>query len=243
MTIDNVWAELEQELDWRQEELRLLSNSRNTLRREAERERFRRAQLVMLYAHAEGFCKVALLIYVKAINDRKIRRSLVCDALVVASLDDLFHALQFGDKKGRVFSTPPPLDEKLLVFTRRCEFVRELESMMDVPLSVPDAAVNTESNLKGSVLRANLARLGFAVDLLEKHEGDLDELANRRHNIAHGIDESIVRATDYERMQRAVFEAMDLIVLSIVDALERESYLRPISLREQMPTLTVGEMR
>src|SRR4029077_14608620 len=125
MTIKEVWAQLEQELFWRQDEIRLLSNSRSSLKKEGEQDRFRRAQLVMLYAHAEGFCKVALLIYLNAINRKEIRRSTACDQLVASSLDSLFHALQFGDKKGKVFRSPVPDDETLLLLSRRCDFVRE----------------------------------------------------------------------------------------------------------------------
>jgi len=69
------------------------------------------------------------------------------------------------------------------------------------------------------------------------------ESTNRRNSIAHGADDAIVRAGDYERLQKSVFQAMDLLVLTIIDAIERQSYLRqvPISFAEQ--TLTSGEMR
>src|SRR5580704_7509732 len=118
MTIDAVWAQLEQELSWRHDEIRLLSNTRNALRRESERDQFRRAQLVMLYAHAEGFCKIAFLIYIKAINDSGVACSTVNDELVASAFSDLFHALEFGDAKGKVFTSPLPTDPKLHVASR-----------------------------------------------------------------------------------------------------------------------------
>jgi hypothetical protein len=241
MSIENVWAQLEQELSWRHSEIRLLSNSRNALRTEGERDRFRRAQLVMLYAHAEGFCKVALLIYLKAVNDRKIRRSSACDELVASSLGELFHAIQFGDKKGKVFHTAAPADDKMLLLFRKRDFVCELDSIMDQPLAVPDAVVNMEDNLNSAVLRKSLFSLGFPLDLMEPYEENLNELVNRRNSIAHGIDDASVRATDYARLEKAVFEAMDLTVLTIIEALEQESYLKPRRSEEMYGN--VGEMR
>jgi hypothetical protein len=85
MRIETIWAELEQDLAWRHAELRLLSNTMSSLRREDERDRFRRAQLVMLYAHVEGFCKVAFLIYIKAINQSRTPMSSISDELVASA--------------------------------------------------------------------------------------------------------------------------------------------------------------
>jgi hypothetical protein len=241
MNIETAWAQLEQELSWRHDEIRLLSNTRSILKTEKEKDRFRRAQLVMLYAHAEGFCKVALLIYLKAINSKKLQRSLACDELVASSLDELFHAVQFGDKKGKVFRSPAPDDEKMLLLYRKRDFVREFESIMGQPLA--ESAVNMEDNLNSSVLHKGLFRLGFPTTLMEVYETNLNELVNRRNNIAHGIDDSSVRATDYERLEKTVFEAMDFIVISIIVALEQESYRRPGYPYPTEISLSVGEMR
>ncbi len=243
MNIESVWAQLEMELSWRRAEMRLLSNSRNALRIEVDRDRFRRAQLVMLYAHVEGFCKVALLIYVKAVNNTKIRRLSACDELVASSLHELFHALEFGDKKGKIFRSPAPSDEKMLLLSRRRDFVRELDSLMRQPLSVPEAVVSMEDNLNSTVLRKSLFRLGFSTDLMESYEESLNELVRRRNNIAHGIDDANVRAADYDRLEKAVFASMDLMVLAIIEALEKESYLRSDLWDGSDEQLCVGEMR
>lgn len=243
MTIKEVWAQLEQELSWRHSEIRLLSNSRSSLRKEGDQDRFRRAQLVMLYAHTEGFCKVALLVYLNAINQKGIRRLAACDQLVASSLDGLFHALQFGDKKGKVFKSPAPSDETLLLLSRRCDFVKEFDSIMQQPLRIPEAAVSTEDNLNSTVLRKCFLKLGFPLSLMESYEANLNELVNRRNNIAHGIDDGVVRATDYDRLQRAVFGAMDLIALAITEALEQESFMKPPPPFGSEHSLTAGEMR
>ena len=242
VTIDIVWAQLEQELLWRQQEIRLLSNTRNALKTEDDRDRFRRAQLVMLYAHAEGFCKIALLIYAKSINIQQMQRSLACDELVASSLAQLFHALEFGDKKGKVFRSPAPQDEKFLLLFRRRDFVREIDAFMRSPLLIPDEAVDLQDNLNSTVLRKSLFRLGFPVDLMASYEEALNELVNRRNDIAHGLYDTVVRAADYERLERAVLNAMDHIVLRIIDALEQQTYLRPSAATDPVDHLSVGEM-
>ena len=92
MTLDEVWTQLEVDLEWRHSELRLLSNTLAPLR-EDERSRLRRAMLVMLYAHLEGFCKVALTTYVKVINRAAPTCRQVQESIAAASFEDVFHAL------------------------------------------------------------------------------------------------------------------------------------------------------
>lgn len=76
-----------------------------------------------------------------------------------------------------------------------------------------------------------------------EYETNLDELVNRRNNIAHGLDDSVVKSTDYERLQRTVLQAMDSIALVIVDALDRTSYIRPGGSRSTEYLWISGEMR
>src|SRR6266496_1347942 len=104
MIVNEVWAQLEIDLEWRQAELRALSNIQATARRPAERDYLRRAMLVMLYAHAEGFCKVAFLVYVNAVNKTRRICSDAPEVLVAAAFGDIFHALAHGDPKQKVFS-------------------------------------------------------------------------------------------------------------------------------------------
>src|SRR6185295_4756349 len=68
MNIPNLWSEIEEDLSWRLDELRFFQNQLATLDSEQERERFRRALVLLLYAHFEGFCKFALSLYVNSIN-------------------------------------------------------------------------------------------------------------------------------------------------------------------------------
>jgi hypothetical protein len=226
MNLDDIWAQLETDLSWRQQEIRLLSNSLSGLTREADRDRARRAQLVMLYAHIEGFSKVALLTYIKAINDERLKSRQLIESLVASSFEDVFHALKYGDIKGKVFSAPLPADEYLHVFCRRRDFIAELENLLNRQAQLPEEVVDTESNLSSKVLRRNLFRLGFPVDMFLNYEENLNVLAYRRHNIAHGVDPSPVASGLYEKLQKAAFQFMDELTLNIVAAIETSRYLR-----------------
>jgi hypothetical protein len=226
MTVDEVWAQLESDLSWRQSELRALANLQAVLKRDAERGQLRRALLVMLYAHVEGFCKIAFLTYVNAVNKAGVSCSTATEALVAAAFADVFHGLTHGDPKGKVFSLTRPDDDKLMVFSHQREFIAELPHLLSRRLTVPDTIVNTESNLKSYVVRRNLYRLGLPEDLLGDYAGELDELANRRHEIAHGADSDPVKDSDYERLRKAVFQAMDELALSVVSAVEQARFQR-----------------
>ncbi len=226
MNIEEVWAELENDMAWRQAEIRALSNLQASTRRDAEKAHLRRALLVMLYAHTEGFCKLAFLTYVNAINKAMISCSNAADGIAAAAFTDVFHALTYGDEKRRVFLASPPEDKKLTILARQREFFTELPRLLARQIQLPDTVVNTEDNLSSKVVKRNVYRLGLPESLLSNYYTDLDELVNRRNNIAHGGDGDPVKERDYERLQKSAFGAMDELALSIVSAIEGAQYSR-----------------
>jgi len=123
------------------------------------------------------------------------------------------------------------------VFARQREFITDIPRLLARPLVVPDTAVNTEDNLSSRVVKRNLYRLGFPEDLLSTYHVLLDELVNRRNNIAHGADSTPVKETDYERLRKAVFQTMDELTLSIVAAIENAQFSRA-----QTPTAATGSV-
>jgi hypothetical protein len=226
MTIEDTWAQLELDLSWRQEEMRVLSNALAGLTRKEDRERARRSHLVMLYAHVEGYSKVALATYVRAINDLELNCQQLEASLVACAFEDVFHALEYGDPKGKVFKNPLPNDASLNIFSRRREFIAELQGLLERRAHVPGSTVDTEGNLNPKTLRRNLYRLGFPADIFQAYERDLYELVNRRHDIAHGLDVNPIRETTFEKLQRVAFHFMDELTLLIVEAIEGSSYLK-----------------
>jgi hypothetical protein len=226
MTLDDIWGQLESDLKWRQEEVRLLGNNLGSLRIERDRELARRSLLVMLYAHTEGFTKVALSTYVRAINDRGLKGREAIEGIVASAFVNVFHGIQYGDKKGKVFKRKLPDDEGLAAFSRQCEFIAEVDGLLSSAVTVPDEAVDTETNLNSKVLRRNLYKLGLPVEKFESYEDDLNELVYRRHSIAHGVDDNPIKKDLYDKLQRSAFNFMDELILEIIAAIESTSFMR-----------------
>lgn len=74
MDFDAIRAELEQDLAWRVEEVRFFHNQGISLNDENMR-RYRRALILILYSHFEGFCKFCFLHYIKTLNGLGVKCS------------------------------------------------------------------------------------------------------------------------------------------------------------------------
>src|SRR5215218_4504030 len=98
MNIAQLWAQIEEDLMWRQDEIRFFQNQLETIKSEEDRDRFRRALVLLLYAHFEGFCKFALTLYA-SVNSSGITCGEATPAIAAASMSDLFRALNNPDKK------------------------------------------------------------------------------------------------------------------------------------------------
>ncbi|BFM40525.1 MAE_28990/MAE_18760 family HEPN-like nuclease [Synechocystis sp. LKSZ1] len=72
MNISDVWAEIEAEQAWRQDEIRFFQNQ-STFVAPEKQDHFRRALILLLYAHFEGFCKFVFILYVNNVNSANIR--------------------------------------------------------------------------------------------------------------------------------------------------------------------------
>jgi len=68
MNLEDIRAELEEDMLWRQEEINYLHNQLKNEHKEKRKDILRRALVVMLYAHYEGFCKNALVTWISAIS-------------------------------------------------------------------------------------------------------------------------------------------------------------------------------
>jgi hypothetical protein len=220
-------AQVEQDYNWRDAELRILSNQQGGASTDVVRSALRRAQVVMLYAHFEGFCKIAFSTYLQAINQRAHLRSEVCDVLAATSLAAEFAALDSGGKLEQ-FRTLLPADSALHRFGRQASFVRHLNSFWTAVLQVPvEAVIETGSNLEPIVLRKFLYRLGFDPEMLSAHEGQLHRLVHLRHKIAHGEAAQTVEDDKFVQMLDAARAAMIAIMRELTTALREERYRRP----------------
>ncbi len=227
MNLLQVRTELEDERTWRRDEIRFLLNRLADLDTEDDKNRYRRAVLLLLYAHFEGFCKTALLIYVHAINGERLSCAAVRPALAAATCHAILRALADHNCKSDFFRAKAPEDEKLHFAWRSQEFLSRLSDVLGQSIDVPDEVVDTESNLWPIVLKKNLFRLGLDCDRLKHHDGTINNLVNRRNNIAHGMQREGISEEVFADLQRSVYEVMDEVMAMIMDTLSNQTYLAP----------------
>ncbi|MDH4472190.1 MAG: MAE_28990/MAE_18760 family HEPN-like nuclease [Fluviicola sp.] len=229
MTIEDLWTEIEAEQTWRTDEIRFLQNQLSTLQSENDKDQFRRAVILMLYAHFEGFCKFAFNLYVTKINAESLHCKDVNYAIAAGSLSELFKALRNPDSKSDIFRNALPSDVKLHIYARNRDFIEASQDFENKIVSIPDDYVDTESNLKPIVLRKNLYKLGFPHDLFESIEGLINQLLNFRNKIAHGEMKSGITEVKYEELRSATFQIMNEIKSRVMNALTEKHYLRNVS--------------
>jgi hypothetical protein len=101
MSLLDIRAELEADQVWRREELVFFQNQSGLIESSEKKDQYRRALVVMLYAHFEGFCKFALTLYVTSINNAGVTCGDVTPAIAASSLSDIFAALRNPNKSKR----------------------------------------------------------------------------------------------------------------------------------------------
>ncbi len=226
MNLPDLAAQLEAELLWRQDELRFFQNRGATFLTESEKDQYRRAVVLVLYAHFEGFCKFAFELYRTSINAEQIPCADATPAIAAAGWARLFSELRDPNKKCPDFKNRLPDDSKLHRFARDREFVERTAEFGQLPVTIPEDFVDTESNLKPIVFRKILYKLGLPHDQFDQHEGQIDRLLNTRNRIAHGGHRGGVKETEYEELRKLVFQMMDAIKNKILECLREKLFLK-----------------
>jgi hypothetical protein len=225
MDFDSIRAELEQDLAWRTDEIRFFQNRGSTLDIEGQR-RYRRALILILYSHFEGFCKFCFLHYIRVLNTLDIKCTEANYALAAATLTIAFQGLRDTQKKNPIYHRQLPDDPGLHRFAREREFIERLDAFGEERLRIPDEAIDTESNLKPDVLRAALYRLGLDPHQFEDIDREIGMLVGLRNNIAHGATKQGIDEKVYETYERAAVRVMEKIANDIMTAIENGAYLR-----------------
>lgn len=226
MNLAELRAELELDRAWREDEIRAFQNWGAALTDDEELKRYRRALVLLLYAHYEGFCKFALTLYVSAVNQVGISCGEATCAIAAASLADLFHDLRDPEKKCDLFRRELPHDAKLHRFAREREFIERTAEIDKHPINIPDGVVDTESNLSPLVLRKNLYRLGLPHDQFEDQDGEIHKLLNIRNEISHGSLKEGVDKKLYEELRTATSTIMSGLGAGVMKALSDRAYAR-----------------
>lgn len=227
MTSDDFLAELYRVYDRHFDEVRRL---KNLFAGEADpglRDEYRKSLVVVLYAHFEGFCVFALQHYLIAINQAGITCGQAISAILAGAWEPVFNAMEHGDQKCRVFTRPLPNDAGLHRHWRRRHFVEELDRMQRRPVTIPEDAIDAESNLKPQVLQRNLFLLGLDHTFVDPHAEAIHNLLGRRNRIAHGDERRGVPALEYDEYESAVFEVCYRLIEFLTDAFGNARFRKP----------------
>lgn len=226
MTANDLRAELEAELAWRQEDLAFFKNQLNNISDELEKDKYRKSLVLILYSHMEGYIKIALQTYIKYINEQNLPRKDVVSGLMAASMNPEFNAYDNLDRKCDVFRRELPEDTVLHRFFRRVDFIDQLEDFKNAPLVIEDSVINTESNLWYVVLQKNLYKIGLPVDMFEQYCRDINALVNRRNSIAHGNSRYGVTSQEFSNWEIKIKRVMEDITILLYDYANRKRYLQ-----------------
>ena len=181
----------------------------------------------MLYAHYEGFCKAALLQYVKAVNAAGLTCGNASSSIVASSWRDIFREIENAEVKSPIFRAKLPDDTQLHRFARRRHFVERISSFKRMSAAISEDAVDVEDNLSPIVLKKLLYQVGINHDAFVAHDGDVLHLLNRRNNISHGVERNGIDEKSYGKLESSVFTIMDDLMELVVGAVKSESYRPP----------------
>ncbi|MDD4754033.1 MAG: MAE_28990/MAE_18760 family HEPN-like nuclease [Desulfitobacteriaceae bacterium] len=226
MNLLDIRSQLEEEITWRQNEMRFFHNQLSTMKTNEQKDCYRKALIVMLYSHYEGFSKTAFGIYADAINAENLLIHVVNKFIAACSLDPVFIAYENRDKKSSIFKNKLPEDAKLHRFARQIDFVENFEHFKEQTACISEKIVDTEDNLKYIVFKKLLFRLGLNYDCFEPYQTNIEKLLGRRNNIAHGAQKTGVSEKDYNEVKKDVFDIMNGIIEIIMQALEKKQYLK-----------------
>lgn len=229
MNLEEVVAEIEEAMTWRVNELRHLANSISSNSDEDLRTVVRKASVVMVYAHLEGFFKAALGVYIKAVNAERLPVGELDEALAVAALRPEWKSLANGEPSPTLsWSVPPKRTSGLQASTlRRVEFLCRLDEILHSEATLDeDALTDTESNLQPNVVRKLLYQLGLSTQDVESWDSALGELVNLRNSIAHGSSRRPVTESELDRLTRGARDVMNGLRTLILQALVAQHFKR-----------------
>ena len=201
---------LDGELAWRKKELTTLKFRLDRCR-DHERGALTRAALCLLYAHWEGFVRVAATSYVDYI---------VRQGVHLRDLTPNFVALGLS-----VGITEAGKSNKSTVHT---SLVRKLRSGLSEPFRVdPHSAIQTGANLKIDVLREILSVTGIdPTDYIGKR-GIIDRLVDQRNLVAHGAhgEGFEIPLDDYEALHQDVITLVEMFRTDVQNAATLSQFL------------------
>lgn len=200
--------QIQSDLDWREAELALLRKQLALSKGRGVEVALLRANMAMIYAHYEGFCKFALGIYIDALEKIALKRGQLKWAIAASSLRNFHQELKGISDPGEFFT----------------KIFLELEDKLAEKASFPRP--DHIANLWPNLLLEWLARLGLDRGEIEVHRARLESLVSNRNQIAHGKRLIVKDLKELDQYGEAASLAMHGVFLGITNALEKRLYLR-----------------
>lgn len=209
--------QIEDDLDWRTEELASLKHQIVVQATGSIAERaLLRAIWAMLYAHYEGFCKFAFNLYVDQVEQLAPKRRELQKSILLLTLDESVRKLRGNLSTANCYEY----------------FDATMHTLLNDAAAFPkdpktnEFAMKGNSNLYPQKLRDNCDDLCLASPLVTTHHGRLHVLVTRRNDIAHGRQEIVKDIREYQEFEGPVVDVMHEIGLAVIEALDNCHYLR-----------------
>lgn len=201
--------QLSDDLVWREEELALLKKQLlNSPVGSTQEKTLLRANVAMVYAHYEGFCKFALELYIDALDKLKLKRKDLKWPLATHSMGKLHNELLSKANQTEFFS------HFLSEFDKHLEEVANYERPPKI------------ANLWPDLLAEWLQKLNLDAKYVSEGYLTLETLVESRNQIAHGKKLMVSNRADLEKYSNAATLAMHEVAVGISDALEKKTYKR-----------------
>jgi MAE_28990/MAE_18760-like HEPN len=213
-TLENLNQRLTDELIWRKREiadLKALIDNRGFTA--SKHNTLLRSGVTILYAHWEGYIKIASKSYLEFVA----RQKLTYDELAIN-----FIAIAMKVKLNEVTEA-----SKATVFTEATRFILTQTNQRS---SIPyENVVATGSNLSSSILREITCLLGLEYTFYETHQVIIDEqLLSRRNKIAHGerLEYLSLSRDEYQQLHEQILSMMEYFRNQIENHAAQQLYLR-----------------
>lgn len=208
-TLEHLSDSLSEDLAWRKKELAILKSLIESSAVSISKERtLLRSGITILYAHWEGFVKIAASNYLEYISMKRLRYN---------ELSSNFVALALKTKLSQAQET-----NKASIFTEAIDFLR---SQLDERSMIPyKDVVKTGANLSSSIFQEITCLLGLDYSFYETKQILIDEkLLARRNNIAHGEYLQLDK-DDYLELHSQIIGMMDMFRNQIENCATCENY-------------------